>query len=83
MLSEKEKQDIRREVYDFNDDSYFNYHDRNDDYDFDYVNYNVTLRYEDKKLKIVSGESDLFREGMYLPALLPQIAIYPDAAFES
>ena len=54
-----------------------------DDYDFDYVNYNVTLRYEDKKLKIVSGESDLFREGMYLPALLPQIAIYPDAAFES
>ena len=38
---------------------------------------------EDKKLKIVSGESDLFREGMYRPALIPQIAIYPDAAFES
>lgn len=54
-----------------------------DDYDFDYVNYNVTLRYEDKKLIIVSGEFDLFREGMYLPALLPQIAIYPDVAFES
>lgn len=54
-----------------------------DDYDFDYATYNVTLRYEDKKLKIVSGESDLFREGMYRPALIPQIAIYPDAAFES
>ncbi len=35
MLSEKEKKDIRREVYDFDDDE-FDYYDGNDDYDFDY-----------------------------------------------
>ena len=49
MLSEKEKQDIRREVYDFNDDSDFNYHDRNDDYDFDYDDdsYDDYFNYDD------------------------------------
>ena len=36
LLSEKEKKDLRRDVYDFDDDYDYNYHDDHDDYDFDY-----------------------------------------------
>ena len=35
LLSEKEKEDLRRDVYDFDDDYDYNYHDDHD-YDFDY-----------------------------------------------
>ena len=39
MLSEKEKEDLRRDVYDFDDDYDYNYHDDHDDYDFDDYDY--------------------------------------------
>lgn len=38
MLSEKEKEDLRRDVYDFDDDYDYNYHDDYEEYDFnDYL----------------------------------------------
>ena len=36
MLSEKEKEDLRRDVYDFDDDYDYRHRDEHDDYDFDY-----------------------------------------------
>lgn len=36
MLSEKEKEDLRRDVYDFDDDYDDRHRDEHDDYDFDY-----------------------------------------------
>ena len=60
-----------------------NYQCKQNSSDDDYRNYNATLRFEDKKLKIIPGEFDLFREGVYHPALLPHIATYPDIAFKN
>lgn len=53
-------------------------------YDDDsYYNYNITLRYEDGELKIIPGELNLLREGLYHPALIELIAIFPETSFES
>lgn len=59
-----------------------NYQCRENISDDDYSNYNVTLRYEDGKLKIIPGESGLLRKGLYHPALIELIAIFPETSFE-
>lgn len=59
-----------------------NYQCRQNISDDNYSNYNVTLRYEDGELKIIPGASGLLREGLYHPALIQFIAIFPETSFE-
>ena len=60
-----------------------NYQCKENSSDDNYYNYNVTLRYEDGELRIIPGEFGLLCKGLYHPALIPFIALFPETSFES